>query len=664
MCPLTRILADLASRGFLPDDEEAWERWIGGGFLNLKESEWPVGEEVGAHPVGCACTSVQEDKNEELFDCPQEHFLDALGERVSEWSKLVRIIACCFEFARKSRGGRTSSEFSQHSSSPLASRMTVAETPKAESVIFQYVQRRAFPRESSGLTPKRDSPLASLNPFRQKDTGLLRVGGRLSKSDMSESAKHPVLLPAKDKLVRLMVKEAHQRDLHAPPRSVLHELRKKVWIVNGLSVVKKMCRECLHCRRMLARPSGQKMGDLPKARITVGHCFQSVGLDFMGPFRVKVRRAVEKRWVCIFTCMKVRAVHLELVPDLTTSSFINCLERFVSTRPGPVEDIFCDNGTNFRGAERELKAAVKQFNQAVASSNPARADFMKNISWHFQPPSAPTWGGVFERLVGMTKRVFKGMSASEPYNEDVFRTVLSKAIGIMNRRPLTEITTDPDDFRALSPNDFLNPLTNDLRFQEVIPPSMVKVQRPSVRIWKQSRDRQFQFWVRWMREYVALLQTREKWQRPVPNLKVGELVYVVDDMNPRTSWPLARIEQVFPGEDGLVCRVQVRMPLGRSLIRDRQKIVQLEVQGDHSSTSASPDISASTSASPDISASTSASPDISASTSASPDISASTSSSTDFVAPDGEVEQVTEEEILKGLRRSSRIAAKAASIYD
>jgi hypothetical protein len=159
-----------------------------------------------------------------------------------------------------------------------------------------------------------------------------------------------------------------------------------------------------------------------------------------------------------------------------------------------------------------------------------------------------------------------------------------------------------------------------------------------------------------MREYVALLQTREKWQRPVPNLKVGELVYVVDDMNPRTSWPLARIEQVFPGKDGLVRRVPVRMPLGRSLIRDRQKIVQLEVQGDHSSTSAS--------TSKDISASTSASPDISASTSASPDISASTSSSTDFVAPDGEVEQVTEEEILKGLRRSSRIAAKAASIYD
>jgi hypothetical protein len=144
----------------------------------------------------------------------------------------------------------------------------------------------------------------------------LRVGCRLSKSDMSESAKHPVLLPAKDKLVRLMVKEAHESDLHAPPHSVLHELRKKVWIVNGLSVVKKMCRECLHCRKMLARPSGQKMGDLPKARITVGHYFQSVGLDIMGPFRVKVRRAVEKRWVFIFTCMKVRAVHLELVKRL------------------------------------------------------------------------------------------------------------------------------------------------------------------------------------------------------------------------------------------------------------------------------------------------------------------------------------------------------------
>jgi hypothetical protein len=108
MCP------DLASRGFLPDDEEAWKRWIGGDFFNLKESEWPVGEEVGAHPVGCACTSVQDDENEELFDFPQEHFLDVLGERVSGWSKLVHIIACCFEFMRKARGGRTSSEPSHH----------------------------------------------------------------------------------------------------------------------------------------------------------------------------------------------------------------------------------------------------------------------------------------------------------------------------------------------------------------------------------------------------------------------------------------------------------------------------------------------------------------------------------------------------------------------
>jgi hypothetical protein len=91
--PTDKNLADLASRGFLPDDEEEWKRWLGVDFFNLKESEWPVGEEVDVHPVGCARTSVQEDENEELFVHPQEHFLDALGERVSGWSKLVRIIA-------------------------------------------------------------------------------------------------------------------------------------------------------------------------------------------------------------------------------------------------------------------------------------------------------------------------------------------------------------------------------------------------------------------------------------------------------------------------------------------------------------------------------------------------------------------------------------------
>jgi hypothetical protein len=90
------------------------------------------------------------------------------------------------------------------------------------------------------------------------------------------------------------------------------------------------------------------------------------------------------------------------------------------------------------------------------------------------------------------------MSETQPYNEDVFRTVLAKAVGIMNRRPLTKITSDPNDFRALSPNDFLDPLSNDIRFQNVC-------------IRKQSRDRQYQFWVKWVREYVSLLQTREKW---------------------------------------------------------------------------------------------------------------------------------------------------------
>ena len=220
---------------------------------------------------------------------------------------------------------------------------------------------------------------------------------------------------------------------------------------------------------------------------------------------------------------------------------------------------------------------MKQFNDAIATSKFEGRELLKEIKWHFQPPAAPSWGGVFERLVGMTKRVFKGMSGTQPYNEDVFRTVLAKAVGIMNRRPLTEITSDPNDFRALSPNDFLDPLSNDIRFQEVIPPLLVE--RPSVRIWKQSRDRQYQFWVRWVREYVSLLQTREKWEKPVANLKVGELVFIMDDSHPRTAWPMCRIEKVFPGEDGMVRRVLVRTPLGRQLVRDRQKIVRLEVRG-------------------------------------------------------------------------------------
>jgi hypothetical protein len=201
--------ADLASRGFLPDDEEAWKKWRDSAFLDRPESEWPTGEDLSGHLVNCLCVLMSEIE-EELsgeFESPRKHFLDELSERVSSWSRLLQIVGLCIKYSKtwlaKVRGGVE---------------MLSGSRRQAEMIIYRHIQWQAFPYEMSGLTPKKDSPIVSLAPELDREFKVLRVGGRLARSDMSESAKHPILLPAKNVLVTNMIREAHKTHLHSPAR--------------------------------------------------------------------------------------------------------------------------------------------------------------------------------------------------------------------------------------------------------------------------------------------------------------------------------------------------------------------------------------------------------------------------------------------------------------
>lgn len=212
------------------------------------------------------------------------------------------------------------------------------------------------------LPVPRASRIASLDP--RLVHGVLRVGGRIDKADLPWEAKHPIILDYGHDITRLIVIDYHRKLTHAGVEHMFNHIREKFWILHGRSEVKNCTVKCPLDHRRRVRPMIQKMSDLPAARLRcMSTPFQHVGLVYAGPFSVGVgRNRVEKRYICLFTCLHMRAVHLEVTHSLDADSCIMALRRFQARRGNPVR-LPSDNGTNFVGTERELREALAELDQ-------------------------------------------------------------------------------------------------------------------------------------------------------------------------------------------------------------------------------------------------------------------------------------------------------------
>ncbi|KAH9592803.1 hypothetical protein MS3_00004602 [Schistosoma haematobium] len=189
--------------------------------------------------------------------------------------------------------------------------------------------------------------------------GLLCVGGRLQISSWPESRKHPIILPSKHTITYLILQYYHTLEGHVGATQVMATVRERFWVLRGGLAMRRVIRNCVYCRRRNARPIQQLMAPLPPVRIEGGdYPFLSVGVDYFGSIMVKHGRSTEKRYGCVFTCLRLRAVHLEVAYSFTTDSFIMALMMFVSRRGYPKE-IYSDNGSNLVGAERELRKCLQ-----------------------------------------------------------------------------------------------------------------------------------------------------------------------------------------------------------------------------------------------------------------------------------------------------------------
>ena len=215
---------------------------------------------------------------------------------------------------------------------------------EGEAALLTCIQASSF----NPATTK-SSSIASLKPFGQEGTKLLRVGGRLTNAPIPYEAKHQIILPKDHHVTTLIVKHYHLRLGHAGTERVLAEVRQRFWIPKGRVVVNHILKSCLMCRKLKAMPQNQQMAALPDVRVTPNEPpFSHVGVDYFGPFMVKRGRSELKRYECLFTCLTTRVIHLEISNTLETDSFINALQRFTARRGKPIE-IRSDNGTNFVG---------------------------------------------------------------------------------------------------------------------------------------------------------------------------------------------------------------------------------------------------------------------------------------------------------------------------
>ncbi len=522
--------ADLASRGATVESFLKSDTWLSGPkFLVEPEMKWPINPDVSGNvspedPEIKAVISVYAVQATEQADTVMRFM-----SHFSSWIRLKRTVAWLLRFKswlwdRVQRRKQLKAVLTQsgldkeqlerrmeeemHSVKAQAAQgsLSLEEFDKAETAIVCFCQRKWFPEEIASLqkgeSVKRTSHLSRLDPM--LDGGVLRVGGRLSRTAMPDEAEHPAILAKDLHISSLILHHIHQQTGHGGRNHMLSKLHQRYWIPGASIAIRKTLSKCIVCRRLHAAPGHQRMADLPQDRVSPDEPpFTRVGVDCFGPFEVKRGRGTVKRYGVIFTCLAVRAIHLELASSLDTDSFVNALRRFIA-RWGQVLKLRSDNGTNFVGAEHELREAIGKWNHVQINDTLLQ----KGIKWIFNPPSGSHHGGVWERLIRSVRKVLNSVLRTQNLDEECLYTVFCEVEAIINSRPITKASTDPNDLEALTPNHLLL-----LKSKPLLPPGVfVKEDIYVRRRWKQVQYMSDLFWKRWVKEYLPQLQERQRWQ--------------------------------------------------------------------------------------------------------------------------------------------------------
>lgn len=531
--------ADHASRGLTAAQLVASNWFTGPDFL--WEKELPI----GPVNVGEVMDNDPELRKAQVLNTKATEdrtLLDRLS-KFSDWKRAVKAIARLKHHAKQIKGLKPK----------ISDATSIEDRQEAELFIIRLVQTEAFSSEIKNIKQGKEikdkaSKLHKLSPF-VDEYGVLRVGGRLTRSSLHPHVKHPAILPKASHVSSLLIKYHHEKVHHQGRGITVNELRSNgIWIIGCSSTVASHIYKCTMCRKYRRNTQDPKMADLPEDRMEMTPPFTYCGIDCFGPFHVKEARKELKKYGLLFTCMCSRAIHIEMLDDLTTDAFINALRAFIAIR-GSIRQLRCDQGTNFVGAKREFLNAMKNLDHEQLKEH--GCEFIMNT------PSSSHMGGVWERQIRTIRSVLTAIldQSAKRLDSASLRTFLYEVMAIINSRPLTvEYLNDPTSLEPLTPNHILM-----MKSSIVVPPPGQFVSQDLYlrKRWRQVQFLANEFWLRWKKEYLLNLQQRQIWQKDKRNTKVNDIVILCEDSSPRSQWRLARVTEVYPSTDGRVRKVKL-----------------------------------------------------------------------------------------------------------
>ncbi|XP_038120029.1 uncharacterized protein LOC119770026 [Culex quinquefasciatus] len=434
-----------------------------------------------------------------------------LIDRYGSYWKLLRITAYCVRFVRRCQ---------RRKQPPRTPFLTVGDLKEAKFALVRGVQQEPFAAEIKALANHRlvptHSSLKLLNPFLDQQ-GILRVGGRLGLAGEAYSTRHPMILPSSNVFTRQMAVAYHETSLHSGPH---------------------------YCGPVYLKP-------------------------------VHRRAAAQKAYIAVFVCFSTKAVHLELVGDLTTAAFLAALRRFVSRRGLPSE-IHSDNGLNFQGASNHLRELYELLRDTKVITEITSEASRRGIEWKFIPPRAPNFGGLWEAAVKSAKTSLVRVLGQRQLSFEDMATVLTQIEAAMNSRPLTPLSEDPDELDVLTPGHFLAGSS----LLAIPDPDYTDIPTNRLQHYQQLQQLVQQHWKRWRREYISQLHNQNQKFPQATQLKAGQMVILKEDNKAAIEWPLARIVEVYPGPDGVVRVVKLRLPNGAVYKRQSARICLLPFEKD------------------------------------------------------------------------------------
>ncbi|XP_018301859.1 uncharacterized protein [Mycetomoellerius zeteki] len=351
----------------------------------------------------------------------------------------------------------------------------------------------------------KSSPLL-LIPFIDTDE-LLHLRGRLQHSQLDRTEKYPLILPRSSRLTELIIDHYHRKTFHGGLQLTLASIRRQFWILGGRLPIRSFIRRCLVCTRQRAATGQQFMGQLPASRVTPCRPFYHTEVDYAGPLTLKTFRGrgakTYKGYFIIFTCFSTSTIHLEVATDYSTEGFIAAYKRFTSRR-GLCSTITSDCGTNLVGADAELQrlfqASSREWSRIAAHLA------TDGVTWKFNPPSAPHFGGKWEAGVKSVKFHLRRVIGETLLTYEEMTTLLAQIEAILNSRPLTALSDDPSDISALTPGHFLV----GSALIAVPEPSLQDLPENRLTRWQLLRQMTESFWQRWVTEYLSQFQVPSK----------------------------------------------------------------------------------------------------------------------------------------------------------